>query len=505
MAEIDDIGIALRMDGVSKRYPGTLAVDGVDFTVRAGEVHALIGENGAGKSTLMKILAGAFDDYTGKVSLSNRPVLLHSPKAAKAAGIQMIHQELSLAGPLSIAENVLAGRLPRRGPLLSRRKMIDQCRQHLTRVGLELDPLTPVEELSLHEAQLVEIAKALANAPCILVMDEPTSSLGRAEVGRLFEIIRRLRQQGLAIVYISHHLPEILQIADRVTVLRDGRKVATEDIADVTSAALVEMMVGQNVDTLYAERRTAPGAVRLTARNLSRWGFFHDVSFHAAAGEIVGLGGLSGAGRSELARSLCGIDPLDAGTIELDGLAIRPRNYRHAIAAGLAYMTENRKAEGLALRMTMGENILSAIIPRLCRFGLLNPLRGKGTMVDVIGSLDVNPPQPRRMASALSGGNQQKVLLGKWLAARPKVLILDEPTRGVDVGAKVVIHRAIAALADAGTCIILISSDLPELVGLSDRILIMRGGHIIGQLPRGQADEASVLLAANGEGRLMPA
>ena len=505
MADIDDIGIALRMEGVSKRYPGTLAVDGVDFTVRAGEVHALIGENGAGKSTLMKILAGAFDDYTGLVSLNNKPAGLHSPAAAKAAGIQMIHQELSLAGPVSIAENVLAGRLPRRGPLLSRGRMIAQCRHHLTRVGLDLDPLTPVEELSLHEAQLVEIAKALANTPCILVMDEPTSSLGREEVGRLFEIIRRLRKQGLAIVYISHHLPEVLQIADRVTVLRDGRRVATEDIAGVTSAALVEMMVGRNVETLYAERRAAPGAVRLTARGLSRWGFFHDVSFQAAAGEIVGLGGLSGAGRSELARSLCGIDPLDAGAIELDGLAVRPRNYRDAIAAGLAYLTEDRKAQGLALRMTMGENILSAIIPRLCRFGLLNPRRGDGTMAELIGSLAINPPQPRHMASALSGGNQQKVLLGKWLAAGPKVLILDEPTRGVDVGAKVGIHRAIAALADAGTCIILISSDLPELVGLSDRILIMRAGHLIGQVPRGQAGEASVLLAANGEGRLMPA
>jgi len=505
MAEIDDIGIALRMKGVSKRYPGTLAVDGVDFAVRAGEVHALIGENGAGKSTLMKILAGAFDDYTGQVSLNNKPVLLHCPAAAKAAGIQMIHQELSLAGPVSIAENVLAGRLPRRGLLLSRGRMIAQCRRHLARLGLEIDPLAPVEELSLHEAQLVEIAKALANAPCILVMDEPTSSLGRAEVSRLFDIIRRLREQGLAIVYISHHLPEVLQIADRVTVLRDGRKVATENIADVTSAALVEMMVGRNVSTLYAERRARCGAVRLVARGLSRWGFFHDVSFQAAAGEIVGLGGLSGAGRSELARSLCGIDPLDAGTIELDGRTVRPRNYREAIAAGLAYLTEARTAQGLALRMTMGENLLSAIIPRLCRFGLLGPRRGEGTVLDLICSLDINPPQPGRMASALSGGNQQKVLLGKWLAAGPKVLILDEPTRGVDVGAKVVIHRAIAALADSGTCIILISSDLPELVGLSDRILIMRRGHLIGRLPRDQADEATVLLAANGEGRLMPA
>jgi ribose transport system ATP-binding protein len=265
------------------------------------------------------------------------------------------------------------------------------------------------------------------------------------------------------------------------------------------------MMVGRNVATLYSQRRGRPGAVRLAVHGLSRWGFFHDVSFSASAGEIVGLGGLSGAGRSELARSLCGIDPLDAGRIELDGRPVRPRNYRDAIAAGLAYLTEDRKAQGLALRMTMGENMLSAIIPRLCRFGLFCQRRGEATMAELIRSLDINPPQPRRMASALSGGNQQKVLLGKWLSACPKVLILDEPTRGVDVGAKVTIHRAIAELADAGTCVILISGDLPELVGLSDRVLIMRGGHLIGQIPRGEAGETSVLLAANGEGRLAPA
>ena len=497
-----DIGIALRMEGVSKRFPGTIAVDDVDFTVRAGEVHALIGENGAGKSTLMKILAGSFNDYTGKIYLASKEERLHSPAEAKAAGIQMIHQELSLAGPLSVAENVLAGRLPHWGPLLRRRQMLVQCRHHLARVGLSIDPQTCVEELSLHEAQLVEIAKALANSPCILVMDEPTSSLGREEVERLFEIIDRLRQQGLAIVYISHHLPEILRVADRVTVLRDGRKVATKDIADVTSSHLVEMMVGRAVGNLYAPRKGRRGETVLSCQQMNHWGFFHDVSFTAAAGEIVGLGGLSGAGRSELARSICGIDPLDAGMMELTGRVFRPRNYRRAIAAGMAYLTEDRKSEGLALRMSMGENILSAIVPRLSRVGLYSPRRGAGSIAEVLTRLEVSPPAPQRMVSAFSGGNQQKVLLGKWLSTKPKVLILDEPTRGVDVGAKVVIHRAIAQLADAGACIILISSDLPELVGLSDRVLIMRKGHLIGQLPKDRANEASVLLAANGEGRL---
>jgi ABC-type sugar transport system ATPase subunit len=502
---VEDIGVALRMEGVSKRYPGTLAVDRVDFTVRAGQVHALVGENGAGKSTLMKILAGAFDDYTGRILLAGQPVLLGSPAAAKAAGIQMIHQELSLAAPLSVAENVLAGRLPRRGGLLDRRRMMEETRGLLARVGLGLDPRTPVEELSLHQAQLVEIAKALANSPCILVMDEPTSSLSRQEVDRLFEIIGRLRRQGLAIVYISHHLSEVLQIADRVTVLRDGRLVADEAIAGVTAARLVELMVGRNVAALYADRRTRPGPERLVVEGLTRYGFFHDVSFRLRAGEVLGLGGLSGAGRSELARSLCGIDPLDAGRVSLDGRCIRPRNYRQAIRDGLAYLTEDRKAEGLAPRMRLAENVLSAVIPRHCRCGVYLAGRGSGLLERLIGALAIHPPAPQRMVSALSGGNQQKALLAKWLAAEPQVLILDEPTRGVDVGAKVDIHRAVAELADAGKCVLLISSDLPELVALSDRILIMRRGHLIGEMDKSRATEAAVLLAANGEGALAPA
>ena len=497
---MNQLGLALRMEGVSKRYPGTLAVDGVDFTVFAGEVHALVGENGAGKSTLMKMIAGAFDDYTGQILITDKPVRLDSPAAAKAVGIQMIHQELSLAQPISIAENVLAGRLPRRGPLLDRKKMLVEARRCLARVGLEIDGGTPIEEISLHEAQLVEIAKALGNNPCILVMDEPTSSLSREEVRRLFEIIRKLRRQGLAIVYISHHLSEVLEIADRVTVLRDGRKVGTEDIRDVTSGQLVEMMVGRSVSDLYAERQAAPSDRKLCVERLSRYGFFHDVSFHVRAGEILGIGGLSGAGRSELARCLCGIDPVDAGRIVLDGREIRPRSYGAAVRAGLAYLTEDRKAQGLALRLRMGENVLSALVPRHCRCGVYSPARGRGVLDRLVQSLDVTPPQPKRLVSTFSGGNQQKVLLAKWLATDPEVLILDEPTRGVDVGAKVMIHKAIADVADAGKSVMLISSDLPELVGLSDRIAIMRQGHLIGEIDRAGATEASVLLAANGEG-----
>jgi len=498
-----DMGVALRMESVSKRYPGTLAVDDVDFAVRAGEVHALIGENGAGKSTLMNILAGSFDDYTGRVFVGDRAVRLHSPAAAKAVGIEMIHQELSLAAPLTVAENILAGRLPRRLGLLDRKAIGREAARWLGQVGLEVDPGIAVEELPQHEAQLVEIAKALANRPCILVMDEPTSALSREEVSRLFEIIRRLRRGGLAIVYISHHLSEIFEIADRVTVLRDGRRVATEPIADVTSVHLAETMVGRSVADLYARRRGRAGAEKLRVTRLSRYGFFHDVSFTVRAGEVLGIAGLSGAGRSELARSLCGIDPVDAGRVCLDGRSVRAKNCRDAGRAGIVYLTEDRKHQGLAGRLTVGENALSAMIDRHSRFGLYLAGRAGGLLGRLIGSLEIHPPDPRRMTRTLSGGNQQKVLLAKWLATAPEVLVLDEPTRGVDVGAKVVIHRAVAELADAGKSVVLISSDLPELVALSDRIVVMRKGHLLGEMPPGERSESAVLLAVNGQAELV--
>jgi len=501
---MSELGLALSMEQISKRFPGTLAVDGVDFSVYAGEVHALIGENGAGKSTLMKILAGSFNDYAGTIRINDRPVDLHTPAAAKAYGIQMIHQELSLAPPLSLAENLLAGRLPRRwGFVLDRKAMRAESRRWLERVGLDLDGDTIVEDISQHEAQLVEIAKALANHPCILVMDEPTSALSRQEVQRLFEIIRRLRRQGLAIVYISHHLDEVLEIADRVTVLRDGRKVATHEIRDVSASQLVELMVGRNVSALYAERTTRPAEVRLEVRRASRYGFFHDVSFAVRGGEILGVGGLSGSGRSELARSLCGIDPLDEGAVLLDGRDITPADYRQSISAGMVYLSEDRKSQGLALRMSVAENVLSSVIPGQSCAGFYSARGGRSLVRPLVGTLEIHPADPARMTSTLSGGNQQKALLAKWLATKPEVLILDEPTRGVDVAAKVVIHQAIAALADAGKCVLLISSDLPELVGLSDRVMILRQGKRIGQIDREQCSEATVLLAANGEGEFV--
>jgi len=500
--EASGMGAALSMKNVSKKFPGTLAVDGVDFEVYSGEVHALIGENGAGKSTLMKMIAGSFDDYTGDICVNGKTIPLTNPSIAKENGVAMIYQELSLAQPLTIAENVLVGRLPvKRRYFVDKKAMIERTREYLSRVGLDyLDPLAPIKEISQHEAQLVEIAKALGNNPCILVMDEPTSALSREEVERLFKIIDRLKKQGLAIIYISHHLPEIFRVADRVTVLRDGKKVGTCGIKDVTSEKLVEMMVGRSVSEFYTKRQARQGEERLRVENLSRFGFFHNVSLNVKAGEILGICGLAGAGRSELARSIIGVDPIDEGQIYLNGEKIVPKSMSRMVESGLSYLTENRKTQGLALRLTVGENALSALIPRHTRNFIYSGKRGKDTLDSLIEELQIYPPDPSRTMGNLSGGNQQKVLLAKWLATEPQVLILDEPTRGVDIGAKMTIHKAIERLAAQGNAVVLISSDLPELVALSDRVMIMRQGHFIGEMQKGEFTEESVLLAANGEG-----
>jgi len=494
-------GTALRMAGVSKRYPGTLAVDNVDLSVYAGEVHALMGENGAGKSTLMKVLAGAFSDYTGRIFVGSRLMELRSPAQAKACGIGMVYQELSLAQPVSIAENLLVGRLPaRRLGWVDRPAMLAQARRCLAQVGLQhLDPLTPVEEISQHEAQLVEIAKVLNACPCILVMDEPTSALSREEVRRLFQIIRNLRKRGLAIVYISHHLPEVFQIADRVTVLRDGRKIGTHAVADVTPQSLVQMMVGQAIDEFYHTRRHAVGEPVLDARRLTRYGFFHDVSFALRRGEILGVVGLTGAGRTELARSLCGLDPLHAGGVTLAGQALPAEDYPHAVRSGLVYLSEDRKNDGLFLRLSVTRNIASAMTVPHSTLGVYMPGRDGPLAREQMGRLRIAAPSPETDVGNLSGGNQQKVLLGKWLATAPKVLVLDEPTRGVDVGAKRRIHEAVFDLADRGAGVLLISSDLPEIVGLCDRAVVMRNGRLIGEMTKDEMTEESVLLAANGQ------
>ena len=485
---------------MSKRYPGTLAVDSVDFEARAGEVHALMGENGAGKSTLMKILAGSFNDYTGSIFIGQKEVKLHSPAMARTYGIGMIYQELSLARPISIAENLLIGRLPRKyGFWLDRTAMIRQASLLCEKVGLDLDPLKTIEDISHHQSQLVEIAKVLGGNPCILVMDEPTSALSRDEAVRLFKIIRQLKNRGITIIYISHHLPEVFEIADRVTVMRDGKIIDTKSINQVTPSMVVQMMVGQTIDEFYVRRRPKIGKTILDVNNLTRKGFFHNVSFHARKGEILGVAGLTGAGRTEMVRSMCGLDPIDSGTIEVDGKRLQQHSYSTAMEHGMLYLSEDRKTDGLFLRLSVKQNMISAIINRHTRCGIYSSRHENAKTSELIRKLDIITSSALANVSNLSGGNQQKVLLGKWIAAEPAILVLDEPTRGVDIKAKTKIHKAIIELADNGRTIVLISSDLPELVGLSDRVVVIREGHLISEMQKDRLSEESVLLAMNGE------
>ena len=496
-----DIGLALEMTNITKAFPGTIAVQNVTFRAYAGEVHAVIGENGAGKSTLMKILAGAFDDYEGQVSINGRAVQLHSPAVAREYGIGMVYQELSLAGPLSIAENVLVGRLPgRKGLFVDRTALIERARSNLARVGLDIDPRIAVEEISQHEAQLVEIAKVLGRNPCILVLDEPTSALSKEEIDRLFDTISRLRKNGLAIIYISHHLPEIFRIADRVTVLRDGRRIDTCQTSQTSTEQLVKMMVGKAVEELFRQRDHDPGEEALRIEGFTRFGFFHDIKLQVRSGEILGLYGLSGAGRTELARSIMGIDPVDRGSLRLEGRAVVPRSMRQMVDEGVAYLTEDRKLSGLALRLSVRDNVVASTIPSLCRNGWYDSSAARRITQSLIERLHIYPPRDSITVANLSGGNQQKTLLAKWLAVKPKILILDEPTRGVDINAKVLIHRTIEQMAQQGTAVILVSSDLPEVCSLADRCAVIRMGHVIGEVSGSGITEERLLMLANGEG-----
>ena len=494
--------IMLDMRSVSKQFPGTLAVDKVDFQVKSGEVHALMGENGAGKSTLMKMLAGSFNDYTGEIFIDGNPARLDSPSTAKTAGVAMIYQELSIAMGRSVQENIFAGRLPMKGLVVDTEKLHSDAVDVLQLVRLDgkVDPKTLMKNISQHESQLIEIAKALKDNPKILVMDEPTSALSNEEIEIMFDLIRDVKAKGIAVVYISHHLQEVFQIADRVTVLRDGIRIDTCEVKDVTKEALVEMMVGEKLSDFYKKVDKEIGDVVLEVIGASHYGFVHDISFKLHRGEILGVMGLAGAGRSELGRMLGGIDKMDAGTYILEGKEIVPKDMSDMVSRGVAYLTENRKIEGLSLRLTAKDNVFAAIIPKLSKLGIFFPESGNNILNSLYETLNIIPRNKNITVSNMSGGNQQKLLLAKWMAVEPSVMILDEPTRGVDVGAKKMIHETVEQLASEGVSVVLISSDLPEIVSLSDRIIVMYQGHMIGELNKEDGfDENKVLLAANAE------
>ena len=490
----------LEMRGIRKAFPGVLALDGVDLTLHAGDVHMLLGENGAGKSTLMKILSGAYRRDAGEIRLHGDAVDIHDPRDAIARGIRVIYQELNLVPHLSAAENIFLGAAPERWPgVIDWRRLHEAASRLLADLGMDIAPGTPVSRLSLAQQQMVEIAKALAGdrRATILVMDEPTSALTAREVDQLFALIERLAARGVAIVYITHRLDEVFRIGRRVTVLRDGRCIATRALADVTPAELVRLMANRDLGEHFPKIRTAPGRELLRVEHVGRDGVLSDVSLTLRAGEVLGIAGLLGAGRSELARVLAGADRCDRGRIAVEGAPASLRTPADAIRLGIGLLPEDRKAQGLVANLTVARNIALPHARRLARLGFL-PRRSEAALAEpIVKELRVKATasQPVRL---LSGGNQQKVVLGKWLAGDARVFIFDEPTRGVDVGAKVEIYNLMNRLTAAGAGIIMISSELPELLGMSDRILVMHRGRVRAEMDAAGATQEQILTAALG-------
>ena len=502
MADSLDSQRVLKVRDVVKTFPGVRALDSVCFELRRGEVHALVGENGAGKSTLMHVLGGVLPREAGQVLLDGRPFSPANPHAAADKGVCVVFQELSLSPNLSIAENIFAHRQPVRWKwldLIDRELLHDRTAEILKRFELQLDPATAVRDLPVALRQVVEILKAISQEPRILILDEPTSSLTAVETRLLFENIRQLKAQGTSVIYISHHLPEIFEIADRVTVLRDGRNVQTCDVADVTEDEIVRRMVGRELIDMYSRRTTAIGTECFRIEGGRRGETFSDVSFAVRSGEIVGMAGLAGAGRTELARGIFGVEPLDAGTLHVDGKPITVRSPGQAVANRIGYLTEERKAQGLFMRMSVRENCVAPVLASFAdRWGLMNERAVTALARRNRTEFGIVTPSVDQEVGNLSGGNQQKVLLSMWIGAGPRFLIADEPTRGVDVGAKNEIYRRLRALAAEGVGILLISSELPEVLGLSDRILVMRAGRLAGRFEADRTTEEELIACATG-------
>ncbi len=476
----------LQMRGISKTFPGVKALNGVQLTVYPGEVHALMGENGAGKSTLMKILSGAYTaDPGGEIRVNGQPVQIAGPLSAKAHGIAIIYQELSLSPNLTVAENIYLGREARHGLAVDRAGMYAGCADVLARLGATFGPKTMVADLSIAERQMVEVARAIHANSRILVMDEPTTALSSRETQRLFELIRRLKADGLAIIYISHRMAEVYELAERVSVLRDGGYVGTLPREDIRPETIVRMMVGRDLSSFYKKEHSGGefGKPVLEVAGMSDGRRVKRGSLTVHAGEVLGLAGLVGAGRTELARLIYGAELHTAGSIRLNGQPVSFRTPSEAIDAGVVYLTEDRKAQGLFLDMTVGDNINLGVIARDALAGVwLDLRRARLRSLDAIRAMTIRVPGPEIPVGALSGGNQQKVLLSRLLETKPKVLILDEPTRGVDVGAKSEIYRIIDDLATGGVAILVISSELPEIVGIADRVVVMREGETVGEV-----------------------
>jgi ABC-type sugar transport system ATPase subunit len=491
----------LQMQGISKSYDGTRALREVDFSATIGEVHAIVGENGAGKTTLVKILAGALQRDTGKILLDGKQVELLTPLSARRLGIRAVYQEFSLAPHLTVTENILMGEMPT-GRL---KWWVDWPKAHrraeeiLQEIGFtDINVRTLVSRLSVSHQQMVEIAKAVAESPRILILDEPSAVLSQKELQRLFALIQTLKKKSTLILYISHRLDEVFEVADRITVLKDGELVGTVHSQETDQGQLIKMMVGRTLGEFYPNRHTKPGEEILAVKGLSREGSFADISFSLARGEILGLFGLVGSGRTQVARCIFGAEPPTSGEIHLEGKLIGAKSPHDAVKAGIVLLTEDRKRDGLVLSCSIRDNISLATMDQVSRWGFLNRQQQDVQVQSEVKELDIRPPQIERLVRQLSGGNQQKVALAKWLLSQAKVLILDEPTRGVDVGTKVELYHIVADLAERGVGILFISSELPEILGMSDRALVMREGRLVGEFTKAQASEERLLACAAG-------
>jgi len=491
-------GCLLEVRNISKSFPGVIALEDVSLRVARGTVHALIGENGAGKSTLMKIIAGIIPADAGELRLLGRTVRLRSPRQALENGIAMIHQELNLMPSMSVAENIWIGREPANAfGMINHRELYRRTRALLARLSIDLEPQAEVRTLSIANRQMVEIARALSYDSQLLIMDEPTSALTEHDAAHLFAIIRELKSQGKGVLYITHRMEELTEIADEVTVLRDGRYIGTDLTGNLTREQMIRMMVGRELARIFPGAGSVPGAPVLCARGLGLPPHFRDVTFELHAGEILGIAGLVGAGRSKLAEALFGVTPASTGKILIAGAEIEMDSPRTALACGMAFVSEDRKETGCLLTLSVLDNLEIAVLNRdFVRLGFVRAAAVREACTSISRQLRVKTPDLGEPIANLSGGNQQKVLIGRWLLTGPRILILDEPTRGIDVAAKAEIHQLIAELAARGAAVLMISSELPEILGMSHRVMVMHEGRVTGILGREQADPEKILALA---------
>ena len=485
------------MKGIGKTFPGVKALEGVNLTIREGQVHALLGENGAGKSTLIKILSGAYTKDEGQIFFEGKPVEIRGPQDAQALGISTIYQEFNLARDLTVAENIFLGHLPTKGFSVDWAQVKARSREILDTLGVTFSVDALTSTLSVAEQQLVEIAKSLNRQTRILIMDEPSAVLGEKDLEKLFQVVRSLQAQGIGIVYISHRLKEIFELADQVTVLKDGRYIDTRSVAEVTMDDLVKLMIGRDLKDVYPKRTPTPGEVLLEVKNVSRTKLVHDISFKLHAGEIVGFAGITGSGRTELARVIFGADPY-SGEMQISGKPYKARSPAEAISHGVALVTEDRKAQGLFLKLNVAINTTISGLKQLCQFGVIQLPRELALVKKMIRDLSIKTPGPNFIVVNMSGGNQQKVILARWLSIGTRIFILDEPTRGIDVGSKSEIYQIMNDLTKQGVGVIMISSELPEVLGMSDRVMVMRQGTIVKELSRAEASEEAIMKYAVG-------